>query len=277
MTHIENDKDSISIITYYTQNASCKGLNQQKQIFDDFFDLICSPNFTKLSEKAQFSAITCVKGLLTNYDSVTLGVSNNDRLEAICCLAGLQPDNKNQDNLLTREALKCLANILLVAQELRSIFHMLSSAPLILERLSKVEDSYSTDALFLYSRILFFSTAEPSVFLIKTVLNHDFDKVVLKVLSKLENQPSAQGKKEYSIELYFTEILKVVFSLLVNFSKSFALQDAEPFSDGDPSNFILEKFRSLFFPLLRLVSFERKPIPDQIFVNTLPILVNFSQ
>lgn len=205
-----------------------------------------------------------------------LGLSDPSRLKTLCKLAGLQDENLKKDTVVTREALKIIANALLMAQPLRTSFIELNSvAPIYKDLLKGFEQNLSTDTLFLYTRILFLATVKPSNYSAKLVLDYDFCDFVLKILRKLESDSfSAKLSGEYTFVMLITELLKVVFSLMVNFPKSLSLPNAVPFSHGDPSKFIIKKFESLFVPLLRLVNAE-DVVPEQVFLCALPILVNF--
>lgn len=282
MSSIEYD----TLITKFNTLTLNHDTEKQVSVYNEIFSYLVNPqDFFQWPEQAQLAAIACLKSFLKDEASAKLGVSY-ERLETLSILTGLNHGGSVQQDQVTQEAMKCIANSLLLSQELRPLFCKLNATQIILERLlSREKLCLSTDTLFLYARLLFLATIEPSPLII--CLIHDF-KVSL-IISELLNSFNfvTRSRPGFSEAMVAIDLLKLVFNLMVNYPKAFFLLPGYSLDSlsktsynasklvEDPSEFIFEYFNCLFDPVVRVINLSMNSDSDGLFIACAQILFNF--
>ncbi|KAF8956492.1 hypothetical protein BGZ46_002372 [Entomortierella lignicola] len=177
------------------------------------------------------------------------------------------------DKISSKEALKCLANALLLKPSTRPIFERLEGhgqCSLLMKR-----SNLSSESQFLFSRILFLVTID-STSIVKSLMNDHNAVANLEVVLKTQLTRSPDGTM-FNQTMVLSEALKYLFNLMIVDPK-IERADEATLSEQEKTRVSGERFQSLLPTIVSILTTIPPPSPNPLeppHSHAIHVLLNF--
>ncbi|KAL1919381.1 uncharacterized protein VTP21DRAFT_2074 [Calcarisporiella thermophila] len=210
-------KEVISCLQPFLQDASAliklgsgEKIQLVKQLKDDLENDVLQESW---NDNARTLALETIK-ICTRDAEICAAFMESKGMELLLKLSGLEPPITELDDCVSQEALKCIANTLLLKPDTRKVFENNALVTACIARLKL--PNLSIESKFLMARILFVLTADRLLVVEELLKDGTFTEHFTKLLRENVDAAMAPSHQAITPVMVISELLKLLFNLMMN-------------------------------------------------------------
>ncbi|KAI8076791.1 guanine nucleotide exchange factor [Halteromyces radiatus] len=242
-----NEDDIISLFKLIEKDPTVLSLDDKSTLVDSLLTQLMKANWSEQTKTVGLQTLKLLGRTIEGSESLF----SEKGTKVLLKMSGLDSVDTFQDTVLAHEALKCLANCILLDEKTK-LYLENNNGVANCGRLLQIKSNYTMDVQFLICRILFFMTVNRCD-IVKQLMDYDIaqstEKILLENVQKIKTGENLNMSAPINPVSVVNEALKMLFNMMLAYGR----QQQQQQSSSSSSISAPEYFSQCLLPIFQII------------------------